>query len=94
VTVDGVVGRRTWGRLTDGTTFGSTVRSGDRGEVVKAAQSELLKHGNLHTISEVDGIFGPNTDTATRNFQEFAEIEVDGIVGPLTWKQLISLAGD
>lgn len=92
--VDGVVGSLTWGKLTDGTTFGSTLRNGDRGECVKAAQTELLKHGNLHAIEEVDGIFGPNTDTAVRNFQKFAGLTPDGIVGPLTWKQLISLAGD
>ncbi|MGH3379284.1 MAG: peptidoglycan-binding domain-containing protein [Actinoallomurus sp.] len=91
---DGIVGPLTWGKLTDGTTVGSTVRSGDNGEFVKAAQTELLKHGDLHAVSQVDGIFGPDTDTATRNFQKSADLTSDRIVGPLTWKPLISLAGD
>lgn len=67
---------------------------GEVGEVVKAAQTELLEHGDLHAVSQVDGIFGPGTDTATRNFQKSAGLTPDGIVGPLTWKPLISLAGD
>lgn len=32
----------------------------------------------------VDGIYGPITDNATRNFQAAADIAVDGIVGPQT----------
>jgi peptidoglycan hydrolase-like protein with peptidoglycan-binding domain len=78
---------------TDGTTFGSTVRSGGKGEYVKAAQAELLKHDDLKSPAQVDGIFGPDTDTATRGFQQRVGLYVDGIVGPLTWKQLISRAG-
>jgi len=33
----------------------------------------------------VDGDFGSKTDEATRNFQRFFGLEVDGIVGPKTW---------
>lgn len=90
ITVDGVAGPVTWGRLTDGTTFGSTVHRGDQGEVVKAAQTELLKHNDLKSPDQVDGVFGPITDTAARQFQQRAGLPVDGVVGPLTWRQLIS----
>ncbi|MCO5992049.1 peptidoglycan-binding domain-containing protein [Actinoallomurus rhizosphaericola] len=90
LTVDGIAGPATWQRLTDGTTIGSTVREGDQGEVVKAAQTELLKHGDLKTAAQVDGVFGPDTDTATRRFQERVALTVDGIVGPATWRRLIS----
>ncbi|MEV5706464.1 peptidoglycan-binding protein [Actinoallomurus sp. NPDC052274] len=93
LTVDGVVGAATWQRLTDGTTIGSTVREGDRNEYVKAAQTELLKHGDLKSAAQVDGVFGPDTDTATRRFQERVSPPVDGVVGPATWRQLISRAG-
>ena len=33
---------------------------------------------------QVDGIFGPQTDTAVRGFKQALQITVDGIVGPVT----------
>ncbi|WP_460352636.1 peptidoglycan-binding domain-containing protein [Actinoallomurus acanthiterrae] len=94
LTIDGVVGPATWEKLTDGQTIGSTVREGDKGEYVKAAQTELVKHGDLKSSAQVDGVFGPGTDTATLRFQERAGLTVDGIVGPATWGQLISRSGN
>jgi peptidoglycan hydrolase-like protein with peptidoglycan-binding domain len=92
LTVDGIVGPATWGKLTDGVTFGSTVRTGAQGDVVKAAQTELLKHSDLKSPAQVDGIFGAVTDTAVHAFQQRAGLPADGEVGPLTWKQLITRA--
>jgi hypothetical protein len=40
----------------------------------------------------VDGIFGPNTEKATRDFQKFAGKVIDGIVGPNTWKTILEPA--
>jgi peptidoglycan hydrolase-like protein with peptidoglycan-binding domain len=93
LTTDGIVGPETWQRLTDGKTIGTIVRRGDQGEYVKAAQTELLKHGDLKSAAQVDGIFGTDTDTATRRFQERVHLTIDGIVGPVTWWELISRAG-
>ena len=44
---------------------------------------------------QVDGIFGPETDTAVRDFQQALHLDipsvaVDGIAGPVTWQALVS----
>jgi peptidoglycan hydrolase-like protein with peptidoglycan-binding domain len=38
----------------------------------------------------VDGDFGPLTEQAVREFQLGQGIEVDGIVGPITWRRCVS----
>ncbi|NOK57311.1 MAG: Peptidoglycan hydrolase (amidase) enhancer domain [Chloroflexi bacterium AL-W] len=79
--VDGVVGSQTWQALI------INVKEGDQGVAVQAAQRQLNKYGyNL----EVDGKFGPKTDTATRDFQLKHNLTVDGKIGPQTWPTLVS----
>lgn len=36
-----------------------------------------------------DGNFGPNTDTAVRNYQRSKGLTPDGVVGPITWGSLL-----
>jgi len=62
------------------------VRQGDSGHPVKTLQY-LLRARN-HPVT-VDGIFGPKTDAAVRDFQSEKGLAVDGIVGPLTWRAVI-----
>lgn len=57
-----------------------TLRRGAKGEPVMELQ-KLLKLG-------VDGVFGPRTEAAVREFQRSAGAVPDGIVGPKTWKAL------
>ena len=78
-TADGIVGAQTWGGLI------VTVRQGDSGEAVAAAQTALNAHGYGLTV---DGAFGPATANAARSFQTAKGLTADGIVGPQTWQNL------
>ena len=40
---------------------------------------------------DVDGIIGPRTVAALRNFQSFNKLAVDGIAGLMTWKTMLFL---
>ena len=55
------------------------LRRGSRGPEVKALQQQLGM-----PAAEQDGIFGPKTEQAVRNFQTSQGLQVDGIVGPQT----------
>ncbi len=83
-TADGIIGAQTWGGLI------VTVREGNTGEAVAAAQTALNKHG---FGLAVDGAFGPATAAAARSFQSGNGLAVDGIVGPQTWQHLLSGGG-
>lgn len=56
-----------------------TIKKGSKGKAVKVWQVIIG--------ADVDGKFGPETDKLTRAFQEKNNLEVDGIVGPKTWKK-------
>lgn len=58
------------------------------GEDVIFLQTKLKECGFLK--ERVDGFFGQNTLIAVTNFQREANIKVDGIVGPLTWNNLLN----
>jgi peptidoglycan hydrolase-like protein with peptidoglycan-binding domain len=90
--VDGIVGPRTWSALI------VPVKQGSRGDAVRGVQEEFQFRnlsGDPTKGLQVDGIFGPKTDAAVRGFQkalaaDFPEVTVDGIVGPITWRALVS----
>ncbi|MGW1542020.1 glycoside hydrolase domain-containing protein [Streptomyces sp. NPDC002309] len=66
----------------------STVQSGSTGNLVKAAQCLLKAAG--YDPGTPDGIFGPDTTAAARNFQSSKGLTADGAVGPRTWTALLS----
>jgi peptidoglycan hydrolase-like protein with peptidoglycan-binding domain len=65
-----------------------TISLGATGDAVRWLQRALRRTPNLGL--GVDGIFGPATDTAVKEFQQGAGLVVDGSVGPLTWAALPS----
>ncbi len=82
LTVDGVVGPVTWGKLVIGVQSGSTNTN-----AVKAVQVQLNKYGYG---LPVDGQFGTRTSTAAKAFQTARGLTVDGVVGPVTWQWLVA----
>jgi peptidoglycan hydrolase-like protein with peptidoglycan-binding domain len=90
--VDGIVGPSTWSALI------ITVRRGNQGDAVRGVQEEFqfrnLSGDPGHGL-QIDGIFGPRTEAAVRGFQQalhsdIPSVAVDGIVGPITWRALVS----
>jgi peptidoglycan hydrolase-like protein with peptidoglycan-binding domain len=61
------------------TTGKPSLAKGSRGEEVKVVQQLLM----------VDGIFGPSTEKAVKQFQKDNGLSIDGIVGPYTWRALL-----
>jgi peptidoglycan hydrolase-like protein with peptidoglycan-binding domain len=85
---DGIVGPQTWPRLI------VQVRRGSTGDAVRGVQ-EVIKFHDLSGGAEgpgvvIDGIFGPRTDRFVRGFQTAVGTPSDGIVGPITWRALVS----
>ncbi|MCL6453539.1 MAG: peptidoglycan-binding protein [Alicyclobacillus sp.] len=62
-----------------------TIQRGATGAAVVKLQKLLNQHG---AKLKVDGIFGPATQAAVRNFQGAHHLTMDGIVGPQTWGAL------
>ena len=90
LTVDGVVGPKTWAIVdtieTDENDVRPTLRRGSTGEDVKYLQNRLNGIGFGSLV--VDGIFGAATEEAVKKFQGDYGLTVDGVVGPQTWAKL------
>lgn len=90
--VDGVVGPLTWRAIV------ITVRRGSKGDAVRAVQQEDLNRvGGEAPNPVIDGLFGPKTEHFVQGFQRAMRdsfpqdrIAVDGVVGPMTWRALVS----
>ncbi len=66
---------------------------GSTGSAVKTLQTQLNAKGANPQLA-VDGIFGPKTLEAVLKFQRANGLDDDGIVGPLTWTQLLRTGED
>lgn len=82
LTVDGVVGPRTWGALIARDLNGTTLKSGQDSNQVKILQRSL--NAFLGSGLTVDGKFGPATQTAVKKYQSSRGLSADGVVGAKT----------
>ena len=86
----GIVSPQTWTALV------IQVKKGSSGDAVRGVQEEFqFRAGEPGQGLQVDGIFGPQTDSTVRGFQhalslDIPSVVVDGIVGQVTWQALVS----
>jgi peptidoglycan hydrolase-like protein with peptidoglycan-binding domain len=64
-----------------------TVKQGSKGEAVKGLQNALSARSSQDP-GPIDGIFGPATENAVKEFQRGSGLADDGIAGPRTWEAL------
>jgi peptidoglycan hydrolase-like protein with peptidoglycan-binding domain len=83
---DGIVGPQTWPKLVVQIKKGSTGRRTRAQEVMKFHDQSNGEGPGV----QIDGIFGPRTDAFVRGFQTAIGTPSDGIVGPITWRGLVS----
>jgi peptidoglycan hydrolase-like protein with peptidoglycan-binding domain len=81
LSADGIVGPQTWPKLI------ILAQEGSHGQQVRAIQ-RLLKDKFGYNLN-IDGIFGPITEDAVRDYQSDHGLTVDGIVGQQTWRSMI-----
>jgi peptidoglycan hydrolase-like protein with peptidoglycan-binding domain len=63
------------------------LKRGHTGAAVRALQALLI--GNGYDCGEVDGEFGPATERALVQYQDYHKLEADGECGRLTWTALL-----
>lgn len=65
----------------------TTLKLGDAGDDVKRLQRVFAREKAL-LPDDVDGVFGPKTEQAVKDFQQSEGLVVDGVVGPTTWSRI------
>jgi peptidoglycan hydrolase-like protein with peptidoglycan-binding domain len=85
IKADGIVGPITWGKLAakQGTERRRIMPTGTN--PVRAIQTFLAFTGK-----DVDGKFGPVTESAVKYYQGQVGIKVDGVVGVITWTHMLT----
>jgi peptidoglycan hydrolase-like protein with peptidoglycan-binding domain len=65
----------------------ATIKLGDTGDDVKRIQRVFARDKVLGP-DDVDGVFGPRTEQAVKDFQQSNGLTADGVVGPITWSRV------
>ena len=79
--ITGVVGDTTWAKLL------VSLGPGSRGEAVKVLQRQLNEKRGARL--PVDGVLGTSTTSAVITFQKHIGMTAHGLVGPVTWRNLL-----
>ncbi|HEY9726756.1 MAG TPA: peptidoglycan-binding protein [Chroococcales cyanobacterium] len=93
LTIDGIVGEKTWRVLRSNQPIAMPVlKLGNKGDLVRRVQV-VLKDTEYYT-SKIDGDFGAKTQAAISNLQTARKITVKklGEIDQPTWEVLVSLA--
>ncbi len=64
------------------------IKLGDKGQPVADVQ-QYLKQAGLYT-GTIDGVYGEESQAAVAQFQELADLRIDGVVGVETWRAMIN----
>jgi peptidoglycan hydrolase-like protein with peptidoglycan-binding domain len=65
----------------------TTIKLGDTGDDVKRLQRVFVRTKDMGP-QDLDGVFGPKTEQAVKDFQQSNGLAVDGVVGPTTWSHV------
>ena len=84
IQADGIVGELTWHNIDEADQSEPILKKGSKGLPVRRLQSRMTAYN--YNTGGIDGRFGATTETAVKELQEQAALEVDGIVGPATWE--------
>jgi len=88
---DGVVGPITWGKLPAYREASPVLQPGSLGPVVAMLQ-KVLRTG-FGYAGAIDGIFGPATDAAVRQYQTGSALPASGVMDERTWMAPAGAAG-
>lgn len=74
---------------------GKILMLGSKGLIVREAQKRLIKLGYPLARYGADGVYGVETVREVKAFQRVArsknsKVEIDGRIGPITWKELFA----